>query len=226
MPGCRSPAGFPERLDSAVLAALTAPEPKPGLHTPVARTGIDGLRLPGQRPRSTSLPTPTWCGDAARSACRPPAWFGLMAREDSTDLALLRTLEKVDRAIARFRQGRGIRPGASVLGDRLSASGDYSPRRQAVCTGTVSAPRRARRRPPPVPDHRPGATRKQRWPGAGRRRQRSRRGRLETRRHPGRTGYRRYPSERELRHRRRRRESVPGRRGASLTRRRPSPKGT
>ena len=45
----------------------------------------------------------------------PSGIVEVMAREGSSDLALLRTRAGTARAVAKFRQGRGIRPGASVV---------------------------------------------------------------------------------------------------------------
>ena len=62
----------------------------------------------------------------------------VMTRDESSDLTLLRAPAGTARAVAKFRQGRGIRPGASVvvlgypLRDLLASEANVS-------TGAVSA---------------------------------------------------------------------------------------
>ena len=126
-----------ERLDSAVLAALTAPEPKPdSTRRSLERESTgSGFQVSARGHILTNAHVVRGCTEIRV----PPAGVvRMMAREDSTDLALLRTLEKVDRAIARFRQGRGIRPGASVLVTGYPLRGLLASDAN-VSTGTVSA---------------------------------------------------------------------------------------
>ena len=130
-----------ERLESEMLAALVTadetPAPKPdSAHSSLDRESTgSGFRISARGHILTNAHVVRGCTEVRV----PPAGVvRVMAREDSTDLALLRSLEKVDRAIARFRQGRGIRPGASVLVTGYPLRGLLASEAN-VSTGTVSA---------------------------------------------------------------------------------------
>ena len=130
-----------ERLESAVLDALTAPaetpDPKPdSIRRPLERASTgSGFQVSARGHILTNAHVVQGCTEVR---VPPTGAVRVVAREDSTDLALLRNPERKTESLARFRQGRGIRPGASVLVigyplRRLLASGTN------VSTGTVSA---------------------------------------------------------------------------------------
>ena len=68
----------------------------------------------------------------------PSGVVEVMAREGSSDLALLRAPAGTARAVAKFRQGRGIRPGASVVVMGYPLRGLLASEAN-VSTGAVSA---------------------------------------------------------------------------------------
>ena len=107
-----------ERLESAVLAAIVAaeqtpaPSPEP-THAPLKRESTgSGFRVSGQGLVLTNAHVVRGCTEVRI----PPAGaVEVLAREDSSDLALLQAPAGTPRTVAKFRQGRGIRPGASVV---------------------------------------------------------------------------------------------------------------
>ena len=130
-----------ERLESAVLAAIVAagqaPAPKPAPPPRALERTLtgSGFRASARGHVLTNAHVVRGCTEVRI----PPAGVvEVVAREDSSDLALLQVQAGKDHAVARFRQGRGIRQGASVLVAGyplrgLVASGGN------VSTGAVSA---------------------------------------------------------------------------------------
>ena len=105
-----------ERLESAVLAAVVAagqaPAPEPA-HPPLERNSTgSGFRVSGQGHVLTNAHVVRGCTEVR---IPPGGVVEVMAQEGSSDLALLRAPAGTARAVAKFRQGRGIRPGASVV---------------------------------------------------------------------------------------------------------------
>jgi len=126
-----------ERLDSAVLAALTAPAGTPNSTRPPLKqesTG-SGFWVSARGHILTNAHVVRGCTEVhvpSVGAVR------VVAREDSTDLALLRNPAEKAETIARFRQGRGIRPGASVVVIGYPLRGLLASEAN-VSTGAVSA---------------------------------------------------------------------------------------
>ena len=107
-----------ERLESAVLAAIVAagqaPAPKPAPPPRALERTLtgSGFRASARGHVLTNAHVVRGCTEVRI----PPAGVvEVVAREDSSDLALLQVQAGKDHAVARFRQGRGIRQGASVL---------------------------------------------------------------------------------------------------------------
>ena len=130
-----------ERLESAVLAAIVAaeqahaPAPEP-THRPLEleSTG-SGFRVSGQGHVLTNAHVVRGCTEVR---IPPSGVVEVLAREGSSDLALLQTPAGTARAVAKFRQGRGIRPGASVLVVGYPLRGLLASEAN-VSTGAVSA---------------------------------------------------------------------------------------
>ena len=107
-----------ERLESAVLAALiaagqkSAPKPDPTSLVLERKSTGSGFRVSARGHVLTNAHVVRGCTEV-----RIPSGgvVEIMAREGSSDLALLRAPAGTARAVAKFRQGRGIRPGASVV---------------------------------------------------------------------------------------------------------------
>ena len=135
-----------ERLESEVLAAVVAPgvatgeasAPMPGsarLRLEPESTG-SGFRVSAQGHVLTNAHVVRDCTEA-----RIPPGAGAVrvaAREESSDLALLQVPAGKEHAVARFRQGRGIRPGASVVVVGYPLRGLLASEAN-VSTGVVSA---------------------------------------------------------------------------------------
>ena len=130
-----------ERLESAVLAAVAdagqtpAPAPEP-THRPLEldSTG-SGFRVSGQGHVLTNAHVVRGCTEVR---IPPSGVVEVVAREGSSDLALLRAPAGTARAVAKFRQGRGIRPGASVVVMGYPLRGLFASEAN-VSTGAVSA---------------------------------------------------------------------------------------
>ena len=143
----QSDAGLPvtsqvsERLESAALAAVaaveqtpeSAPEPTRG---PLERelTG-SGFRVSARGHVLTDAHVVRGCTEVR---IPPGGVVEVMAREGSSDLALLRVPKGTSGAAAKFRQGRGIRPAASVVVVGYPLRGLLASEAN-VSTGAVSA---------------------------------------------------------------------------------------
>ena len=130
-----------ERLESAVLAALVAagqtpaPAPDPTGRTLERESSGSGFRISGQGHVLTNAHVVRGCTEVR---IPPGGAVEVMAREVSSDLALLRAPTGTSRAAARFRQGRGIRPAASVVVVGYPLRGLLASEAN-VSTGAVSA---------------------------------------------------------------------------------------
>ena len=107
-----------ERLESAVLAAIVAagqapaPTPDPTRRVLERESTGSGLRVSTRGHVLTNAHVVRGCAEVHL----PPAGLvEVMAYDESSDLAVLQTPAGTARAVAKFRQGRGIRPGASVV---------------------------------------------------------------------------------------------------------------
>ena len=107
-----------ERLESAVMAAVVAAGQTPTLALDPARRPLElestgsGFRVSSQDHVLTNAHVVRGCAEVRI----PPGGVAeVMVREGSSDLALLQASAGSVRAVATFRQGRGIRPGASVV---------------------------------------------------------------------------------------------------------------
>ena len=111
------------------------PEPDP-IHRPLERESTgSGFQVSAQGHILTSAHVVWGCTEVRIPSVGPVL---VTAREDSSDLALLQAPAETSHVIAKFRQGRGIRPGAGVVVvgfplRGLVASG------ASVSTGAVSA---------------------------------------------------------------------------------------
>ena len=130
-----------ERLESAVLAAVIAagqtpaPAPNPA-RAPLERESTgSGFRVSGQGHVVTNAHVVQGCTEVRTP---PSGVVEVLAQEGSSDLALLRASAGTARAVAKFRQGRGIRPGASVVVVGYPLRGLLASEAN-VTTGAVSA---------------------------------------------------------------------------------------
>ena len=130
-----------ERLESAVPTAVVAagqapaPAPEPA-HPPLERNSTgSGFRVSGQGHVLTNAHVVRGCTEVR---IPPGGVVEVMAQEGSSDLALLRAPAGTIRAGAKFRQGRGIRPGASVVVVGYPLRGLLASEAN-VSTGAVSA---------------------------------------------------------------------------------------
>ena len=130
-----------ERLESAVLAALVAAGQTPAptsepTHRPLERESTgSGFRVSGQGHVLTNAHVVRGCTEVH---IPPGGVVEVMAREGSSDLALLRAPAGTSGAAAKFRQGRGIRPAASVVVMGYPLRGLLASEAN-VSTGAVSA---------------------------------------------------------------------------------------
>ena len=130
-----------ERLESAVLATVAAVEQTPGsapdpTSRPLERESTgSGFRVSARGHVLTNAHVVRGCTEVRV----PPGGVAeVMAREGSSDLALLRASAGTARAVAKFRQGRGIRPAASVVVVGYPLRGLLASEAN-VSTGAVSA---------------------------------------------------------------------------------------
>ena len=99
---------------AAVVAAgqALASTPDPARRVLERESSGSGFRISGQGHVLTNAHVVRGCAEVHL----PPAGLvEVMAHDESSDLALLQTPAGTARAVAKFRQGRGIRPGASVV---------------------------------------------------------------------------------------------------------------
>ena len=131
-----------EGLESAVLAAIVAAGQAPASTPETTRrrplelesTG-SGFRVSGQGHVLTNAHMVRGCTEAR---IPPSGAVEVLAQEGSSDLALLQTPVGTVRTVAKFRQGRGIRPGASVVVVGYPLRGLLASEAN-VSTGAVSA---------------------------------------------------------------------------------------
>ena len=130
-----------EGLESAVLAAIVAAGQSPASTPEPTRPPLErestgsGFRVSGQGHFLINAHVVRGCTEVHL----PPAGVvEVMARDEPSDLALLQTLAGTARAVAKFRQGRGIRPGASVVVVGYPLRGLLASEAN-VSTGAVSA---------------------------------------------------------------------------------------
>ena len=130
-----------EGLESAVLAAIAAAGQAPASTPETTRRPLErestgsGFRVSGQGHVLTNSHVVRGCTEVR---IPPSGAVEVLAREDSSDLALLRAPAGTARAVAKFRQGRGIRPGASVVVMGYPLRGLLASEAN-VSTGAVSA---------------------------------------------------------------------------------------
>ena len=130
-----------EGLESAVLAAIVANETPPGskpnsASLPVERKSTgSGFRVSADGHILTNAHVVHGC---AEIRIPPAVLVRVAAREQSSDLALLRAPAEAALTFARFRQGRGIRPGADIVVVGYPLRGVIASE-ASVSTGTVSA---------------------------------------------------------------------------------------
>ena len=126
-----------ELTAAAARATGEPPAPTPGLirHTLARESSGTGFRVSAQGHVLTNAHVVRGCTEVR---IPPTGVVEVMAREDSSDLALLRAPAGATRAVAKFRQGRGIRPGASVVVVGYPLRGLLASEAN-VSTGAVSA---------------------------------------------------------------------------------------
>lgn len=130
-----------EGLESAVLAAIVANETTPGskpnsASLPVERKSTgSGFRVSADGHILTNAHVVHECTEVR---IPPAVLVRVAAREQSSDLALLRAPAAAALTFARFRQGRGIRPGAGIVVVGYPLRGVVASE-ASVSTGTVSA---------------------------------------------------------------------------------------
>ena len=128
-----------ERLESAVLAAIvaagqaSAPAPDPARRPLELESTGSGFRVSSQGHVLTNAHVVRGCTEVR---IPPGGAVEVLAREGSSDLALLQA--PAGAPVAKFRQGRGIRPGASVVVVGYPLRGLLASEAN-VSTGAVSA---------------------------------------------------------------------------------------
>ena len=118
-----------------VAQRMTRREPEP-MRRPFERESAgSGFQVSSQGHILTNAHVVRGCTEVHIPSVGP---VRVLALEDSSDLALLRAPAETSDAIARFRQGRGIRPGASIVAIGYPLRGILASG-ASVSTGAVSA---------------------------------------------------------------------------------------
>ena len=118
-----------------VAQRSTQPEPKPSRRPLERESTGSGFRVSAKGHILTNAHVVRGCTEVRIPSVGP---VRVLAREESSDLALLQTSAKESHSVAKFRQGRGIRPGASIIVVGYPLRGLLTSG-ASVSTGAVSA---------------------------------------------------------------------------------------